>query len=322
MVECCAGSGPMGPGGEGGTVRKLTIVVLVGIAGAALWWWRMPEQRAEQLQPALADTRDDAGASGVAREAGSGKAPRVHASGEAAQGGPAAAEKAARVETIKRDYDEMRAKLAADYAAAGTKFPGGLNGFLKQLALLEREKRKDYAAFLTARELEDVEYRETSAGQKVGRLLEHTGATEEQLRAVFRRQLAFDDRFALTFDLTPAVLLERETARQDLQREIRGVLGDELFARWLEQDELGFADLRRFAEQQGLGRAEAFGLWEVRQEFVRRRLQLRAQETSEAQRGALEAQLVREMQARVVGIVGPQGAKRAEEVVMTWLRGK
>jgi hypothetical protein len=52
---------------------------------------------------------------------------------------------------IESDYDEIRAKAAADYAAAGKAFPGGLNAFLRQLALLEREKGADLDKELTAR---------------------------------------------------------------------------------------------------------------------------------------------------------------------------
>ena len=70
------------------------------------------------------------------------------------------AEKAARVAQIRRDYDEIRAKTSADFAAAGTSYPGGLNAFLRQLALLEREKRRDFAAVLDPGELEDLEMKE------------------------------------------------------------------------------------------------------------------------------------------------------------------
>lgn len=233
-----------------------------------------------------------------------------------------AVEKAERVEQIKRDYDEVRAKVAADYTAAGVNFPGGLNAFLRQLALLEREKRTDFAAFLSPQELEDLEYRETSAGQLVQRLLGDTAATEEQRRAVFRLQLAFEDRFALVFDLSPAALLERETLRQQLQAQIRGVLGDALFARWLRGEGGDFANFTQFVAEQRLPESRAFELWQLKNEFVRKRLELGAQKLSQDQTRAMQAALTRETQARVEGILGPGAAELARREVLGWLPGK
>ena len=115
-------------------------------------------------------------------------------------------EKLDRIEKIKRDYDEITGKFSVEYAMAGDKFPGGVNAFMRQLALLAFEKRADLAAFLTPRELEDAEMRDTGAGQKVQTLLGNTAATDEQRRAVFELQKAFEDKFALTFDLAPPIL--------------------------------------------------------------------------------------------------------------------
>jgi hypothetical protein len=98
--------------------------------------------------------------------------------------------------------------MSADYTAAGANFPGGMNAFLRQLALLEREMHGDFAAALTPRELEDYEMRESTTGQSVQRRLAGVAVTEEQRREVFRLQREFDDRFALVFDVTPPALLE------------------------------------------------------------------------------------------------------------------
>ncbi|MES2697756.1 MAG: hypothetical protein V4773_30110 [Verrucomicrobiota bacterium] len=233
-----------------------------------------------------------------------------------------AAEKTARIEQIKRDYDEVRAKAAADYSAAGSKFPGGLNAFLRQLALLEREKRADFALFLNPAELEDLEYRETTAGQLVTRLLGDTTTPEQVRREVFRKQLAFEDRFALTFDLSPAALLEREVARQTLQAEIRGVLGDAQFAQWLGGEGADFAGFARFVSEQRLPPERAFDLWQLKNEFIRKRLELNAQKLPTDQTRAMQGGLTRDFQARVVGILGAGLAEAAQREVLGWLPAK
>ncbi|MFM9079696.1 MAG: hypothetical protein ACKOTE_06090, partial [Opitutaceae bacterium] len=135
-------------------------------------------------------------------------ASRAGTSGGGGVASPLSAdEKRARVERIKRDYDDVRTRAAADYSAAAGSFPGGLDAFLRQLALLEREKRADLASVLTPAELDELELVEANAGQTVRRALNGSGATEAQVRTVFRLEREFEDRFALVFDLSPAALL-------------------------------------------------------------------------------------------------------------------
>jgi hypothetical protein len=238
--------------------------------------------------------------------------------------GLSAAEKAARVAQIKRDYDEVRAKAAADYAAAGPAFPGGLNAFLRQLALLERELHADYAAVLTPRELEDLEMRETAAGQLVQRLLSDTAATDDQRREAFRLQRQFDDKFALTFDTAPATLLLRESERQATQEKIRAALGAPLFARWLRGEGEDYANFSTFAAQQGLSAAAALELWQAKNDYTLRRLSLNAQrELTPEQVRVAHNVLAEQIRARLLGILGPGGLQAAGPDVLGWLpRGK
>ncbi len=236
---------------------------------------------------------------------------------------PTAAEKAAQVERIKRDYDEIRAKTAADYTAAGTSFPGGLNAFLRQLALLERALHEDLAALLTPRELEDVEMRDTTAGQLVQRLLGDTAASEEQRREVFRVRRSFEDQFALTFDLTPPALYARESARLANQEKIRAILGDALFAAWLRGEGTDFAQITDFVARQGLPPDAALNLWRARNEFTTRRLELAARsDLSVEQRRLAQDLMLREAEVRVGAVLGPGAMEVAKQEVLNWLPRK
>ena len=291
------------------------VVMLAFAIGAALWWSPRPPPSV----PATPAKRVAAGGR-PAKAPPAKMRPLAAPPGLATPPRPTAEERAGRVEKIKRDYDDIRNKAAADYAAAGPSFPGGLNAFLRQLALLEREKRRDLAAVLDPRELEDLELKDTTAGQLVRRLLGETTATEEQRRAVFRLQLAFDDRFALTFDTSPAALLPRETERQALQRKIRGVLGDALFAAWLRGDGPEFGQFATFVAQQGLPPDAAFALWLARNDFTLRRLELSARtDLSNEQLRAAHAALARQTEGRVLAILGPGATQAGFREVLDWL---
>ena len=195
--------------------RRFTWIVILIAASVALWVASRP------TGPAPVTPGSTAAAPITAeRKADS----RAETGGAPESAAPLSAEeKRARVERIKRDYDEVRTRAAADYAAAAGSFPGGLNAFLRQLALLEREKRADLASVLSPSELEELELVETNAGQTVRRALAGTGATEVQVRAVFRLEREFEDRFAMVFDLSPAALLERQRVRDEYDARVFAV---------------------------------------------------------------------------------------------------
>ncbi len=230
-----------------------------------------------------------------------------------------AEEKAARIAKIKRDYDEIRNKASAEYSAAGAAFPGGLNAFLKQLALLERERRADYAKVLAPRELEELEMSETSAGNLVERLLGPTHATVEQRRTVFQLQRTFEDQFALSYDITPKALFERESARQRTQEQIRAVLGDDLFGSWLYGEGEDYALWVAFAAKHTLPDSVPLDLWRVKNEYTRRRLELAAQKLPAESQRAAQTALALEIESRVLQIVGPSVLQSGRGNVLGWL---
>jgi hypothetical protein len=287
----------------------LAFLLLLGVGGVGYWVWQ------RRVAAARAETVVAPPPGEVVRPNSvtpSPKRPSIT--------GLSAAEKTARVEKIRRDYDEITSKLSADYAAAGATFPGGLNAFLRQLALLAREKHADLAALLTPRELEDVEMRDTNAGQTVSHLLGDTAATEPQRRAAFELQAAFEDKFALTFDLTPPALLEREKERQATQANIRRVLGDDLFAAWLRGEGTDFETTAAYARQQGLAASVPLDLWAVKNDFQLARLELKARtDLSPAQRADAEAALINETNTRVAGVIGPAGLAGGGRDVLGWL---
>ena len=200
------------------------ILVVLGVIGLGAWWWRAGGERRPD-PTTLPKKSTSPVVTPPVREI---PAPPPAAAERPSAPGLSGAEKAARVEKIRRDYEEMTARFAAEFTAAGANFPGGLNGYLRQLALLEREKHNDLGSVLGAAELEELELRETFSGKAVQKALGTTAAGDELKHAVFRIRKEFDDKYALIFDLSPAALLARETERQAAQEKILAVLGPEL----------------------------------------------------------------------------------------------
>ena len=289
------------------TVAMIGLALLLVLGGGTAWWRQQAANRAAEQAAVRVGEKKSPQAD-----------PRPTAPGAVSADSPG--ERMARADKIRRDYDEMTTKFSADFSAAGAAFPGGLGAYLRQLALLQGEKHKDLAAILTPRELEDLELRETNAGQTVARLLGDTAATEEQRRAVFRLQKEFEDRFALVFDLSTPALLAREIERQAVQQKIRSVLGDVLFGAWLRGEGLDYAGFAAFARQQGLSDTLPLELWREKNEFILARLQLKARtDLTPAQVLELERALVNQTVARVTGLIGPAAMAGPGRDMLTWL---
>ena len=237
----------------------------------------------------------------------------------AATGGVLSADKAARIDKIRRDYDEIRTKMSADYGAAGDKFPGGVSAFLKQLALLEREMHADFATVLTPRELEDYEMSESTTGQVLRRRLGDSAVTDGQRRAVFRLQREFDDRFALVFDVSPAALAERTKLQQAVREKVRALVGDAVFATWLSAEDPSYAAMRTMAAQEGLPGTTVEELWRIKNDFIQGRLEIAAQAGLTApQRAAMQAALADQTRSRVSVLVRPEALLPGNEA-LAWL---
>ncbi len=309
-----------------GDAEKFLVVILgaVFVFGGvfALWRW----SAGARSKPPVLERASPPSAPRAKSSADRGEVRRARAAEPTAPPQLSPEQKAARIDKINRDYDEIRTKTAADYSAAAGAFPGGLNAFLRQLALLEREKRADLASFLSPSELEEIERRETTAGQLVQRLLGSSEATEEQRRAVFRLQRAYEDKFALTFDVAAPALLQRESARQAMQEQIHAVLGTPLFGLWLQGEASDYPQLVKFAATHGLLPDAPLHLWRARNEYTLKRLELHAENVArglpEGQMRAAQAALLQQTEGRVLAIVGQGAMSAARAEVLGWLPRK
>lgn len=217
-----------------------------------------------------------------------------------------AEEKNARIEKIRRDYEEMRTKVSADYAAAGAAFPGGLNGFLRQLALLEREMRADIAQVLTVSELEDYEMRETTTGKNLAQRLAGLSLAEDTQRAVFRLMREFDDRFSLVFDVSAPALLERTRVQQAMWANVRARIGDEAFGQFVRPDDASLGEIQAAAARLGWPAHVTDELWRIKTELVLRRLEIAAQPgLTPEQRAVMRSAHGAQTRSRVIALTGP-----------------
>lgn len=300
-------------------VPGLILVLLLALGGA--WWWRTRSDAFTGNPPAVAAARKDPVPTAKPSVTASLGPLRPDYDPEARKRLLGEA-KAALLAKIARDYEEMNTDAAAKFSLQGAAFPGGFPAYLKQLALLERSKWDDYAKVLTPQELESLQLLEHHAGKLVNQTLANSAATEEQRLTVFRLQREFDDKYALSFDLTSASLLNREIERQALQEKVLAVLGPNLFAPWSRSEGVDYENLVQFARQSGIRPEAPLEVWRVKNEFIRRRLEINAQGGAPAEVQAAQAALVEQTRSRIVGLLGSGVLRDATTNGLNWLPTK
>lgn len=280
-----------------GAKRVIAVAALVALAAVGARWGTRLDLAVEGAT-AVAEQRVQAKIAVAAKGAATSKIGARELSVE---------EKNGRMEKIRRDYEEMRTKISAEYAAAGAAFPGGLNGFLRQLALLEREMRADIAQVLTVTELEDYEMRETTTGKNLAQRLAGLSVAEETQRAVFRLMREFDDRFSLVFDVSAPALLERTRVQQAMWANVRAEIGDEAFGQFVRPDDASWVEMRAEAARLGWPEKVSDELWRIKTELVLRRLEIAAQPgLTPEQRAGMRAAHGAQTRSRVIALTGPE----------------
>ncbi len=298
-------------------VLALGVVLVVG---AGIFFAVRANRSAEESRPGLANAK---GGAETKKKPDAGASSRVTPPlpAEAAKKNALTAEeKAARITKIMKDYEEIMTKAAADFGAAPASFPGGFNAYLRQLALIDREKWKDFREFLTEREVEDLQFRDHHAGKLVVQWLGDSAATDEQKRAVLRAQRAYDDKFALIYDLSPSAMLTRETERQQLQEQILGTIGPDLFAAWVRSEGDDFGNMVNYAKANGIRPEAALDAWRLKNEFVRRRLEIKAQLGDGPQAVGQQVALIEETRAKVGAVLGGAALATPQASGLTWLK--
>jgi hypothetical protein len=220
------------------------------------------------------------------------------------------------MQKIKDDYDELTLAVLGGLGGDENGRAGPSDTLLRQLALLEQERRRDIAATMTPREFEDLELKESAAGRLVDRALKGTNVSDEQRREVFRLQREFELQFDGRREAAPLTYLEREQVRQRTQERIRAVLGEDLFRVWLAAAD----DLYAVTAARGVPTQIARDLMQTRDDYNMRVLSLQvAPGLAADQRLAARRQLAEETRSRAAAILGPQLYQTAHAELLTWL---
>jgi hypothetical protein len=209
-----------------------------------------------------------------------------------------------RVQRIVDDYDEMMSQVRA--AGGGVTLPEDRQKF----KLLEEEKRADLAALLTPPELEDYEMRNHYITSRLRGAMTLMDATEEEFRAIFRAQKAYQDRLQA---LRPSEAFAAGAYRDEpspmelqLQQDLKAVLGAQRYAEFARANTGEFQLLTRIAQRENIPAETTVRVFSLRDGVAQEsnRIYSDAALTLDQKRTALQT-LAQQTRSEILSALGP-----------------
>lgn len=218
--------------------------------------------------------------------------------------GPLPPERLLAVQRIERDYGDLMAQVRPSYLG------GTMPWEREQLAFIEAEKARDLAATLSPEELETYQLHASPTASAMRRDLAGFAPTEEEFRAIFALQSAFDQKFNLgTAASTPAGYRASEEARPRLREELQATLGDERFKDYVRSTDRAYQAALGVTRRLGLPAANATEAYTLGQDFLTRAKALRNAGMGESERNAALGALFDEAKSRLDTLLTSAGAE-------------
>jgi len=232
------------------------------------------------------------------------------------QFGELPAEKVEQLRQILDDYNRQRSEI----------FTNARNGLLpeeqQKLTALDKAMRADYAAVLTPEELADYNLRSSPTADNLRSNLTAFDATEQEYRALFQIQQAFDERFGRMYGpVSPEDLKARSDAQKQLNDDIKVALGDQRYADYKRATDYSYRQTNQLVARLELPQETANQVYAVLQDIQQRAATLRRNNSLSRDDRTLQlTALADEAAAKVTTALGPQGFEAYKQYGGQWLQ--
>jgi hypothetical protein len=223
-----------------------------------------------------------------------------------------AADKAAALLQIEKDYNDLRRKVS----------PSGGPITPEEGKLLEQEKRRDLAALLTPDELAEYDVRFAPNAMQLKMRLGAIDGTEAEYRWLYAQQQRLPAAMGgpMATPMTPATLRERDAAYAQFQTDVLQQFGAERGAEYIWQNDQDYLRLRSAARDNTIAADVPAKVMSLRDETGRRAYAI-AQDTSlnQQQKQVALADLAATARVQLNALVPPQAGTGVSSP--QWLQG-
>jgi hypothetical protein len=224
-------------------------------------------------------------------------------------------EKAEPLQSIVSDYSEMRMQIYA--AANGMMLPEDR----AKLALLDKEQHVDLTALLTPQELEEYNLRNSSTASKLRTQLATFNPTEDEFRAIFKIQQAFDDQFGSTMVMTMEQRRQYMEAQKQLLPQFQAVLAPDRFAAYQQAIDPAYQQINRLVARLDLPPETSTQVVALQKDLQQRAMAVQtARDVTPDERAAQLAALNQEAKDKLTQSLGARGFEAYKTNGGYWLQ--
>jgi hypothetical protein len=215
-------------------------------------------------------------------------------------------EKLAQFREIQTRYTEQTNKIYGDR-------PGSLLPDERQkINALQKAMHDEFATVLSPEELEAYDLRASPTATQLRYSLTAFDATEDEYRAIYRLQSAFDEQFPATTLPSPEDSRARGEGQQQLQQALKAALGEQRYADYQRANDYSYRQTTKLLARLNLPPQTANELYAVQKEMEQRRMNFAASANGTAltREQAMEQMtaLQQEATARVTSALGGNAA--------------
>lgn len=169
---------------------------------------------------------------------------------------------------IRERYDQQRMDLFTNIRGPG----GMLPDEQAKYDALDKAMHGEFAAVLTPQDLEDYDLRTSNSANQLRYNLVAFNATEQEFRALYKLQSAFDEEFRMLRG-TPSEdqMRRRSEGQKQLNDQIKAALGTDRYAEYQRATDYNFRQTTQLVARLELPPETANSLYAVQKEFEQRR---------------------------------------------------
>jgi hypothetical protein len=218
-------------------------------------------------------------------------------------------------------YMGYQTKLAKSFGKGGA--PDAED--MKSMQKVQKEMEAELAGILTPQEFEDYQLRMSQTAMVMRMQLASFEPSEQEFRDIFKLKKSFEDEYGLAgmYGLNSANKAEKEkadAAKKETDAKIKAVLGDDRYTEYERGQDWAYQGMHKTAERQGLGKAEANKVYDMKKvaEEEARKLRTNTSLTPE-QRNAALRNIRTETENGIKSVFGQKGFESYESQAW-WLK--
>lgn len=217
---------------------------------------------------------------------------------------------------IFEDYNQRRSDIYMSVSGGAI-----LPEERQKLAELDKALHADFAAVLTPDELAEYDLRSSNTAQNLRFSLVAFDASEQEYRAIFQLQQAFDEKFGRMYaQPSQDEMRARREAQGQLTADIKAALGPERTADYERATDYNYRQTSQLVTRLGLPPETAAQVYAVQKEIQQRVSSVYQGNPTPAQRNEALATLAEEAKTRIGTVLGPKGFDAYRQNGGSWMQ--